>query len=96
MREIATTGRSGPLRLGSTQEDFEGGRGRAGDSTPFEVLAALPLSEYRAQTPEATAEWLKRELDRGLGSPPGEPADRAFWDRLRGRLRDPAGPGDGR
>ena len=45
------------------------------------------LLEEQALSHQASAAWLKQEIDKGLSSRPAEPATKAFWDSLRDRLR---------
>lgn len=51
------------------------------------IATALNLLESQFLSQETFHDWLKLELDKGLESPPGEPATKEYWDRLREQVR---------
>ena len=59
------------------------------------IRASLDLLESQAYADDATAEWLKQEIEKGACSRPAAPATPEFWDRLRERARGGSGVGRG-
>ncbi len=58
------------------------------------IRTALHLLEEQSPAPELPADWLKREIDKGLNSRPAEPITPQFWEQLRSRLRAGIRSGD--
>ncbi len=58
------------------------------------IRTALSLLEEQSHAAELPADWLKREIDKGLESRPAEPITPQFWDQIRARLRAGTRPGD--
>lgn len=58
------------------------------------IHKALYLLEEQSHSREATAAWLKQEIDKGLNSKPSEPVTKRFWNQLRTRLSADQIPGD--
>jgi antitoxin ParD1/3/4 len=58
------------------------------------IRTALHLLEEQSHFQEPPTDWLKQELDKGLGSRPGEPVTKEFWEQLRNRVRAATVPGN--
>jgi putative addiction module CopG family antidote len=58
------------------------------------IRAALHLLEEESLSREATAAWLKQEIDKGVNSKPSEPITKEYWAGLRDYLHAQHGPDD--